>query len=208
MRLSSIVRVLAASERISMRVADPTMCRFAGISSFDKASSSCGRRLFARSASSPLTLARSAFCADTGKTCAGGIASSCALVRTCRAISDSISAADRSSSHSPSILFRMTSRPSRVAGLSPTRWFCHTSMSVLVTPASAARMNSTACALGRRLSVSSGSVPIAFRPGVSRITKPCCKSGCGKLITAWRQQGMSTAASSAADMGDSTSSSL
>ncbi len=86
-------------------------------------------------------------------------------------------------------------RPERVAGSSPARCRFHTSRSVLVTPASAARMNSTACAFGSRLSVSSGSVPIAFNPGVSRMTSPCCSSGCGKLMTACRQHGMSTAPS-------------
>ena len=48
-------------------------------------------------------------------------------------------------------------------------------------------------------------VPIAFSPGVSRMTRPCCSSGCGKLMTACRQQGMSTAISSACDSGASTS---
>ena len=83
----------------------------------------------------------------------------------------------------------------------------HTSRSVLVTPASAASRNSTACAFGSRLSVSSGSVPIAFRPGVSRMTSPCCSSGCGKLITACRQHGMSTLPSSPRSSADRMSSS-
>ena len=87
-------------------------------------------------------------------------------------------------------------RPDLLAASSPERWSFQTSRSVLVTPASAARMKSSACAFGSRLSVSSGSVPIAFRPGVSRITSPCCSSGCGKLITACRQHGMSTLPSS------------
>ena len=42
-----------------------------------------------------------------------------------------------------------------------------------MTPVSAPRMKTVACALGSRLSVSSGSAPIAFRPGVSRTTRPC-----------------------------------
>ena len=62
----------AASERISICVADPTIWRLAGISSLDNAVSSCGSLLFASNASSPLTFASSAFCAETGKTCAGG----------------------------------------------------------------------------------------------------------------------------------------
>ena len=73
-------------------------------------------------------------------------------------------------------------RAAFVASSSPARCAFQTSRSVLVTPASAASRNSTACAFGSRLSVSSGSVPIAFRPGVSRMTSPCCSSGCGKLI--------------------------
>ena len=56
-------------------VAAPTMSRFAGISSWDSASLELRAGGFcASSASSPLTLASSAFCADTAKTCAGGIA--------------------------------------------------------------------------------------------------------------------------------------
>ena len=70
-----------------------------------------------------------------------------------------------SSSHRPSILFRTTMRPPCVAASSPASAAFQTSRSVFVTPASAARMNSTACAFGSRLSVSSGSVPIAFKPG-------------------------------------------
>ena len=46
----------------------------------------------------------------------------------------------------------------------------------LVTPVSAARMNTTAWACGIRLTVSSGSAPIAFSPGVSRMTRPCSVS--------------------------------
>ena len=42
-------------------------------------------------------------------------------------------------------------RPERVAGSSPARCRFHTSRSVLVTPASAARMNSTACAFGKQV---------------------------------------------------------
>ena len=89
---------------------------------------------------------------------------------------------------------------------SPARCWFQTSRSVLVTPASAARTNSTACALGSRFSVSSGSVPIAFRPGVSRITRPCCSSGCGKLMIAWRQHGISIVLSSSSSSAASMSS--
>ncbi len=49
----------------------------------------------------------------------------------------------------------------------------------LVTPVSAPRMKTVACADGSRLSVSSGSAPIALRPGVSSTTRPRCSNGCG-----------------------------
>ena len=184
----------SASARTSLDVALPTISRFAGISRPDSAPSSTGSRLLASSGSSPFTLAASPFCADTANTCSGGTPSSSALDRACRAISASISAALFSSSQRPSILFRMTIRPRRVAASSPARCRRHTSRSVFVTPASAARMNSTACACGSSDSVSSGSVPIAFSPGVSRMTSPCFSSGCGKLMIACRQHGISTSA--------------
>ena len=101
----------------------------------------------------------------------------CAVVRTWRSISRSMSASDLKSSQRPSILLRMTRRPDLIAASSPARCWFHTSRSVLVTPASAARMNRTACAFGRRLSVSSGSVPIAFKPGVSRIDEALLQEG-------------------------------
>src|SRR5438445_44922 len=84
LRASRIERTVAASVRISVRVAVPTMSRFAGINSSESACSSCGRRLFASRASSPFTLASSAFCAETAKTWAGGIASVCAEFFTLR----------------------------------------------------------------------------------------------------------------------------
>ena len=64
----------------ALRPASPRRrCRASpGMSLRDSASSSTGRRLFASSASSPLTLASSAFCADTANTCAAGSPSSCA----------------------------------------------------------------------------------------------------------------------------------
>ena len=69
---------------------------------------------------------------------------------------------------------------------------CQTWSSDLVTPVSSAKRNITACAPGIIDSVSSGSVPSAFNPGVSRITRPFLSKGCGKLIIACRQQGIST----------------
>ena len=122
---------------------------------------------------------------------------------TCPSISRSISAGDFSSSQRPSILLSTTKRPARCAGLMRSR---QTSMSVRVTPASAARTNSTACALGIRFSVSSGSAPIAFSPGVSITTSPVSSSGCGMLTSAWRQHDTSIMSASSGAMGEDASS--
>ena len=51
------------------------------------------------------------------------------------------------------------------------------SKSDLVTPVSMANKNRTACALGIIESVSSGSAPKAFKPGVSKIAKPLLSKG-------------------------------
>jgi len=88
-------------------------------------------------------------------------------------------ASSRSSSHSVSILLSTAMQPLWPAPRAVLRCRCQTSMSDLVTPVSAASRNSTACALGSMLMVSSGSVPKAFRPGVSSTTKPCFSSGFG-----------------------------
>ena len=83
--------------------------------------------------------------------------------------------ASPSGSSSASILFSTTKR----VGAWAPRWSRQIARSDLVTPVSAPRMKTVACALGSRLSVSSGSAPIAFRPGVSSTTSPCFSSGCG-----------------------------
>ena len=176
-RASRIARTPATTVLTSASAAPPTMSRFAGTSLSERACSRRGTRLFASSASSPLTFASSAFCAETGNTCSTGTESVSALARTWRVISASISEAGFISSHSPSILLRITRRPARVASSVPARCSFQTSRSVFVTPVSAARMKSTACADGSSDSVSSGSVPIALSPGVSRITSPCFRSG-------------------------------
>ena len=62
----------------------------------------------------------------------------------------------------------------------------------LVTPVSAPKINTTASARGIRLTVNSGSAPMAFKPGVSNMIKPCLSSGWAILISAWRQRGTST----------------
>ena len=93
-----------------------------------------------------------------------------------------------SGSASASILLRATKR----ASAGPPRWSRQIARSDLVTPVSAPRMNTVAWADGSRPRVSSGSVPIAFRPGVSSTTRPRLSSGCGRLMRAWRQAGTST----------------
>ena len=73
-----------------------------------------------------------------------------------------------SGSASASILFSTTKR----ASAWPPRWSRQIARSDLVTPVSAPRMKTVACAAGSRPSVSSGSAPMAFRPGVSSTTRP------------------------------------
>ncbi len=161
----------------------------------DSASSSAGSRLRSSSASSPLTLASSAWCADTGKTCAGESSSRAAAAWTCRSMSAATAASGFRSSQRLSILFRTTIRAALCAEASPARSRFHRSRSERVTPASAASTNRMTCAPDSTLSVSSGSAPMALSPGVSMITRPCRSSGCGKLRIACRQQGTLTRAS-------------
>jgi len=164
----------------------------AGTRRSTNALSSVGRRLAASRRRSPVTLATSPFCADTGNTRAASRSSVRLTELTCLATSASISASVFSASHSPSILLSTA----MWLWVTPSPTMCRqTSRSLLVTPVSAASTNKTACALGTSDSVSSGSVPIAFSPGVSRMTRPCLSSGCGKLMTAWRQREISTSPS-------------
>ena len=69
-----------------------------------------------------------------------------------------------SESHIVSILFSTTRRESMLSA-SVIRCSRQIARSDLVTPVSAARMNTTAWACGIRFTVSSGSAPMAFRPG-------------------------------------------
>ena len=179
MRASIRPTFAAASSPTSAISWSRTISCLLGISSTDKAISRSGRRLFASNPISRLTFPTNPFCADTGKTCSFARCSVLATLSTCRSICAATSSALRNSSHMLSILFSTTIR----AGPPPI-WSRQTSISLLVTPVSAARMNSTACAFGIRFSVSSGSVPIAFRPGVSMMTSPCFSKGCGKLTIA------------------------
>ena len=173
----------------------------AGISSSNRAVSSACRRLFSSSAASWLILPTRAFCADTGNTWPASSVSRCATLACWRSMACATSASPRNSSHMLSILLSTTRRPAPAP-----IWLRQTSMSLRVTPVSAARINSTACAFGIRFRVSSGSVPMAFRPGVSRITRPCFSSGWGKLMMAWRHMEISTWPSSSSMAGASASS--
>ena len=95
-------------------------CRaWPGSACCDSASSSAGRRLLASSASSPLTFASSAFCADTGNTCVARArrASRRGLVDLPVDLGVDRRPRVLSSSHRPSILLRMTRRPARGAGV-------------------------------------------------------------------------------------------
>ena len=155
-----------------------------------RAASSSGSRLACSSLSSRLTLASRPFCAETASTCAGDRPSRSAESVRCAAICSCTCSGELSASHMVSILLSTTSRASG-PWPSPARCWRQIVRSDLVTPASAARMNTTACACGRRLTVNSGSAPMALRPGVSRITRPCLSSGCAMLIRAWRHLGTS-----------------
>ena len=157
--------------------------------SFDaSASSSAGRRLRSSRASSPSIFASSPFCADTGKICVGGIPRSAAAISTWRSIWAATGARASSPSHRLSILFSTTILAAFCAGSSPARSRRHTSRSRLGDACVGGEDEQDDLALGKRLSVSSGSAPTALSPGVSRITRPCCSSGCGKLMIACRQR--------------------
>ncbi|KAF1042158.1 MAG: hypothetical protein GAK34_02847 [Delftia tsuruhatensis] len=159
--------------------------------------SNMGSPLACSSASLPETLATRPFCADTGNTRSTGRPSiwadswrwRCSWACTC--------VAELRLSHSVSILLSTTSRESASAcwpdaASCGSTWSRQMARSDLVTPVSAASTKTTAWAWGMRLTVSSGSAPTAFRPGVSRMTSPCLSRGWGMLISAWRHMGTST----------------
>ena len=191
LRPASSSRMRLISSPASCSTAAATMSRLAGSRSSTSARSSCGRLLRASSASSCWMRASRPFCADTGKTRDAGMSSVTAQDSIWRCISASIWASLRSPSHRLSILFSTAMRPWREPPAAVTCVF-QTPRSLWVTPVSMPSTNSTACAAGSSDSVSSGSAPIAFRPGVSRMTRPWRSSGCGRLITAWRQAGTCT----------------
>src|SRR6185369_2748755 len=138
-------------------------------------------------APSPLILATRPFWAETGITCSLGRPRISAEVARCRSIWPCTCAGVLSESHIVSILLRTTRRES-VLSASVTRCSRQIDRSDLVTPVSAASMKTTAWACGIRLTVNSGSAPMAFSPGVSRITSPCLSSGWAMLIRAWRHR--------------------
>ena len=125
--------------------------------------------------SSPSTRAASACRAESGNTRSRSTSRVRAVSRCCWAICASTCSSVASGSTSESILLRTMKR----VGAWAPRWSRQIARSDLVTPVSAPRMNTVACAEGSRVSVSSGSAPIAFRPGVSRTTRPWRSSGCG-----------------------------
>ena len=120
-----------------------------------------------------LILATKAFCADIANTLSGEIPSWCAVILTCFSISFCTSCLGFKSSHSISTLFSSANlylaRP-----LIKSFQIC---MSDCVMPVSTAVKNNIACAFGIIFSVSSGSAPSVFRPGVSNTTKPVLSSG-------------------------------
>ena len=98
-----------------------------------------------------------------------------AVVSTIRSMAAWISSALFSSSHMRSTLFSTAifcGRPGRT-------YRSQISRSLLVTPVSIDNRKRIAWAAGMVLTVSSGSMPRAFRPGVSRIDRPLDSSGCG-----------------------------
>ena len=118
-----------------------------------------------------------------------------ALAFTCRSISALISDSGFRSSHRPSILLRTTMRPAFDAGSSPARCCVHTSRVGLRYAGVGGEDEQHRMRVGQQIQRELGLGPDRRSdPGVSRITRPCCSSGCGKLMTAWRQHGISTAA--------------
>ncbi|MCG3190288.1 MAG: hypothetical protein LKCHEGNO_02961 [Burkholderiaceae bacterium] len=170
-RLAACARS-ASMPSTAMRPITAARC---GINWADSASSSAGRRLACTAASSPATRAASASRADSGNTRSRSTASVCATPSHWCCTCSSTSWRELSGSANVSILLSTTKRSSA----RPSRCSRQISRSDLVTPVSAPRMNTVACADGSSPSVSSGSAPIAFSPGVSITTSPRLSSGCG-----------------------------
>ena len=160
--------------------------------------SSRSRRLRSSSAGSPRTLASSACFADSGSTSPRCRPSWRAVPSWIRRMAFCTKRSPERSSQSTSILFSTANRLLWPSSRSGWMYFCQISMSEAVTPASADSRNRIAWALGSIDRVSSGSLPRAFRPGVSRIRRPWRSSGWSKLTRAWRQAGTRTWSGSSA----------
>ena len=179
----------------------------------DNKSSNAGKPLACSKASLRPTLATRPFCAETGKTLSTATPSKRAESCCCLCNCASTCAPELKLSQSVSTLLSTTSReaaskssPPALPAPAGNTWSRQMARSDLVTPVSAPSKKTTACACGIRFTVSSGSAPTAFKPGVSRITKPCRSKGWGILISAWRHMGTSTQPS-ASTMGLSAPSS-
>ena len=137
-----------------------------------------------------MTLATSPFCAETGITRDSDRPRISADVALCLSICACTCSGVLKASHRVSILLSTTRRAS-VASPSVIRCSRQIDRSDLVTPVSAPRMKTTACAWEIRLTVNSGSAPMAFKPGVSRMTSPCLSRGWAILMSACRHFGTS-----------------
>ncbi|MCY1453031.1 hypothetical protein D9M71_699970 [compost metagenome] len=129
------------------------------------------------SSSSLRTLARSACLADSGSTSSLRMPSWRAVVSWMRRMAFCTKLSPARSSQSTSILF---STAKRWAWVSPSSWricCCQMFMSLAVTPVSAESRKTMAWAAGSIDRVSSGSLPRAFRPGVSRMRRPWRSKG-------------------------------
>ena len=154
------------------------------------ASSNAPRQLRSNKAASLLTLANRPFWAETATTWLVGTPNMLAVLCFCPSSCNSTCSGESKASHKVSILLSTTTRVA-VSRSSCTRCSRQIDRSDWVTPVSAAKMNTMACACGIKLTVSSGSAPIAFNPGVSRMIRPCLSRGCAILISAWRHFGTS-----------------
>ena len=161
-------------------VCSRTMRRLRRNQHVDSASSSAGRRLRISSSVSSVILATSAFCADTGIDVVGlhaeRLRDRVAPGARSRA---SISSSLRSASQRPSILLRIDEmRLERLAVADDAS----ARLEVALGDAGVGGEHEQHRMRARdQDSVSSGSVPMAFSPGVSRMTRPCLSSGCGKV---------------------------
>ncbi|MNY08769.1 hypothetical protein D3C86_1416400 [compost metagenome] len=133
--------------------------------------------LRASRASSLRTLASSACLADSGSTSSGRMPSCLAVRVWICAMACCTKASPARSSQRMSILLSTANRQVWVSSSSWRICCCQTAKSLAVTPVSADSRKMIAWALGSIDRVSSGSLPRAFRPGVSRMRRPWRSSG-------------------------------